>query len=404
MTYEFKAFGGSAIGRSCASCKWLEQCPTPAASEADSKALQQTFRSVRARQIVCRSQDLHDAVPVICDGWAASIRISSNGSRQILSFLLPGDIVSTALVFAPPQHQLIEAITDVCYCTFQRDLLKTMLLEHAGSFDRLAKAWMEEKDRSDRLIVDLGRRSADERIARLIMNLYERVMQRCNTGAGTKEMDFPLRQHHIADATGLTAVHVSKVLSGFKRKALIKISDRSLTISDPAGLRPWHICRNTLRFIESGFVEIVVVDHAVGSNRSIASQERHITQDAKSSAAYGRAPISENLALFLQCWASLTRILPGIGPTDESLPVPCKSTFGDMQEGYYCPSLTDLIEACGTQFGRLYVRSRSGPRKEKTAESKDRGKQRPRRVRVGRVSGGDGRQSGFHCTGHWRQK
>ena len=47
-------------------------------------------------------------------------------------------------------------------------------------------------------------------------------------------IDFPLRQHHVADATGLTAVHVSKVLSEFRRNGLIEISDRSLTILKPA--------------------------------------------------------------------------------------------------------------------------------------------------------------------------
>jgi CRP/FNR family transcriptional regulator len=50
-------------------------------------------------------------------------------------------------------------------------------------------------------------------------------------------MEFPLRQHHIADATGLTPVHVSKVLSEFKRRGLIRINDRSLIILDPAGFR-----------------------------------------------------------------------------------------------------------------------------------------------------------------------
>jgi CRP-like cAMP-binding protein len=43
-------------------------------------------------------------------------------------------------------------------------------------------------------------------------------------------MEFPLRQHHVADATGLTPVHVSKVLSEFRRDGLIEIGERSLTI------------------------------------------------------------------------------------------------------------------------------------------------------------------------------
>jgi CRP/FNR family transcriptional regulator, anaerobic regulatory protein len=164
----------------------------------------------------------------------------SDASRQILSFLLPGDLVSTALLFEPRSHCLVEAITDVVYRTFKRSELKATLLKHPEMFDMLSQAWIEEKDRADQLIVDLGRRTADERIARLILNLAERLSQRDmirTTENSAIEMEFPLRQHHIADATGLTPVHVSKVLSEFRRGGLIKISDRSLTILDPAGFR-----------------------------------------------------------------------------------------------------------------------------------------------------------------------
>jgi CRP-like cAMP-binding protein len=50
-------------------------------------------------------------------------------------------------------------------------------------------------------------------------------------------MDFPLRQHHIADATGLTVVHTGKVLGEFRRAGLVKINGRALTLPDPEGLR-----------------------------------------------------------------------------------------------------------------------------------------------------------------------
>ena len=49
--------------------------------------------------------------------------------------------------------------------------------------------------------------------------------------------DFPLRQHHIADATGLTVVHAGKVLLEFRRAGLIEIGGRTLTLLDAAGLR-----------------------------------------------------------------------------------------------------------------------------------------------------------------------
>ena len=202
--------------------------------------IHQTSRTVPARRIICREHDLHDAVPIVCGGWAASVVMLSDASRQILSFLLPGDLVSTVLLFEPRSHCLVEAITDVVYCTFKRTDLKATLLKHPEMFDKLSKAWIEERDRADQLIVDLGRRTADERIARLVLNLAERLSQRGmtrTTESSAIEMEFPLRQHHIADATDLTPVHVSKVLSEFRRSGLIKISDRSLTILDSAGFR-----------------------------------------------------------------------------------------------------------------------------------------------------------------------
>lgn len=229
---------------SCGACPAYELDFCRFFSEAQSNAgrarpleIQQTFHTVPARRIICREQDLHDAVPIICTGWAASVVLLSDASRQILSFLLPGDIVSTALLFEPRPHCLVEAITDVRYCTFKRTELKGILFNHPDLFERLSKAWIEEKSRADQLIVDLGRRTADERIARLILNLAERLGIRGLVQTELMEMEFPLRQHHIADATGLTPVHVSKVLSEFRRSGLIKISDRSLTILDLAGFR-----------------------------------------------------------------------------------------------------------------------------------------------------------------------
>jgi len=229
---------------SCAACAVYEPKLCRALSEAvcslqqgAPNELQQSVHLVPARRIIYREQDLRDVVPVICEGWAASIFMLSDGSRQILSFLLPGDVASTALFIDAQPQCLIEAITEVRYRSFKRHELKENLFKHSDLIEKLAKAWSEEKARADRLIVDLGRRTADERIARLILNLAERLAQRGMVQAETMEMDFPLRQHHIADATGLTPVHVSKVLSEFRRSGLINISDRSLTILDPSGFR-----------------------------------------------------------------------------------------------------------------------------------------------------------------------
>jgi len=204
--------------------------------------LQQSIRIIPARQVICREHDLHDVVPVICEGWAASVITLSDGRRQILSILLPGDLVSTALLFDDRADCLVEAITDVRYGTFKRTELKASLFRHPDLFAKFSKAWIEEKVQADQLIVDLGRATAEERIAGLIVDLKDRLARRGMVQSGTMEMDFPLRQHHIADATGLTPVHV-KVLSDFRRSGVFKIRDRSLTILDPFKFRSIALTR-----------------------------------------------------------------------------------------------------------------------------------------------------------------
>jgi CRP/FNR family transcriptional regulator, anaerobic regulatory protein len=210
------------------------------AQDVDALPIYQCVQTVPARRLICRERDEHESVPIIRSGWAASVIPLSDGSRQILSFLLPGDLISTTLLFESRLHCVVEAVTDVSYGSFKRSELQQLLFLHPSLLDRLSRAWIEEKNRADQLIVDLGRRTADERIARLILSLADRLARRGMTrGDGTSaiEMDFPLRQHHIADATGLTPVHVSKVLTEFRRNSLIRISDRSLAVLDPAGFR-----------------------------------------------------------------------------------------------------------------------------------------------------------------------
>lgn len=195
-------------------------------------AIQQT---IPARRNICHPAEWYDTVPVICRGWAASSITLPDGRRQILSFLLPGDIVSTAYLFEPMGGRLVEAITEVRYRNFKRVDLKAMLLRYPDLFEVVSKIWVEERAQADQLALDLGRRTADERIARLILNLWERLAKRGMVQDQT--LEFPLRQRHVADATGLTPVHVSKVLGEFRRSGMIELDERLLTITNPAELR-----------------------------------------------------------------------------------------------------------------------------------------------------------------------
>lgn len=197
--------------------------------------------TIPARRKISYPNETSDFVTIICSGWAASSLALSDGRRQILSFLMPGDLVSATFLLEPMRSRSVEAITPVTCRKFPRSDFKTILFKYRPVLERLSETWNEECAQADQLALDLGRRTANERIARLILNLTEKADKRGMKRGST--MEFPLRHGHIADATGLTPVHVSRVIGMFQRDGLIEISGRSLTIANEGELRhvaDWH--------------------------------------------------------------------------------------------------------------------------------------------------------------------
>ena len=191
--------------------------------------------SAPARRTVFRKDELMDSVPIVCEGWAVSVAGLSNGRQQILSILLPGDLLSGSLLFEQRLSWSVNAVTEVCCRCFNRSELRDVLATSPKTFDRLSLAYTVERNRIDQLAIDLGQRTAEERVARLILNLRDRLAER--GWVHDQAFDFPLRQTHIADATGLTSIHVNRVIGGFRSHGLVEISDRSLKIVNPEGLR-----------------------------------------------------------------------------------------------------------------------------------------------------------------------
>lgn len=193
-----------------------------------------SVQTIPARHRISRPNERSEFMSLICSGWAMSSIALPDGRRQILSFLLPGDVASFADLFGPVSSSLVEAITDVTCRIFRREEVRAILFGRPDLLGKLAESLIEERKQADELAVDLGRRTADERIARLILKLRERLARRGMVRDHTFE--FPLRQWQIADATGLTAVHVSRMLGEFQRANVIEIKERWLTILDPVEL------------------------------------------------------------------------------------------------------------------------------------------------------------------------
>jgi CRP/FNR family transcriptional regulator len=192
-------------------------------------------RLVRARQMIHRPSDHIEGMQLICSGWAYSYTVLPDSRRQILSFLLPGDLVSARALLTDRVTRSVHTLTDVEYCMYDRDELMESLRTEPKVFRQFAEMLAAELEEADQLVTDMGRRSAEQRIARLILSLMSRLAARKQVHDNAFE--FPLRQQHIADATGVTSVHVSRIVSQMRDSGLIDIRARKLKVLRPTELQ-----------------------------------------------------------------------------------------------------------------------------------------------------------------------
>ena len=188
-----------------------------------------TLKVRKNKDVVIRGNH-YDRVYVNHDGWLARYKILHSGSRQIIDFILPGQVFGLqACLFQRALYSVV-SVTESTLSTIPFDMVDYV-------FERnpmLAKAlfWSaayEEAILGEHLI-DAARRSAYERVSHLLLELLVRL-----SGVQlTNEMTFsiPLTQELIADALGLTTVHVNRTLRALREDKLIATEGHSVTILD----------------------------------------------------------------------------------------------------------------------------------------------------------------------------
>lgn len=181
------------------------------------------------------SEGSHSAhLYTLLSGWAFRYKTLPDGRRQILNYMLPGDLVGLqGSVIGEMQHS-VEALSPLVLCVFQRDRLHELFSTHPGlGFDITWLAAQEERMLDDHLL-SLGRRSAVERAAYLIAFLYQRAVA---VGlSASRGVYLPITQMHVADTLGLSIVHTNKTLRKLADRQLIRWLDRSCEVLDVNGL------------------------------------------------------------------------------------------------------------------------------------------------------------------------
>lgn len=207
---------------------------TTSADAALAPLVSSKVQSWRAGETIARESSATPELWVLVSGWAARTRILSDGRRQITRIMLAGDVGPSPTLNAP--GSTIVAITPVKTASLGtlRELLGSEELPRAEARNVLQRLADEEQAELFDHIVRLGRMSAYERTADMILELFGRLARKGQIAGET--MPLPLTQELLADFLGLSIVHVNRTLQQLRRKGLIVLRAGQLRILDLAAL------------------------------------------------------------------------------------------------------------------------------------------------------------------------
>jgi CRP/FNR family transcriptional regulator, anaerobic regulatory protein len=221
----------------CAQCP-LRQRPCLREFSADELAFVSEFKvdelHVEAGASFLREGTRSEHLYTVLSGWAFRYKMLDDGRRQILNYALPGDMVGLQGTLMREMEHSVEALTPLTLCVFPR----SKLYELYSRFPSLAFdiTWLAAREEQfiDEHLVSLGRRTALERTAYVLLHLFTRAEELGLTKNGA--IQFPFTQQHLADTLGMSLVHTNKTLKRLSATKAVRWKDRIFELIDRAAL------------------------------------------------------------------------------------------------------------------------------------------------------------------------
>jgi CRP-like cAMP-binding protein len=222
----------------CADCPlrplhlFLEQTP----EETDLvQSLKRRTQQLGADETLIHEGQTDAPLYTLLHGWAFRYKTLSDGRRQILSFLLAGDFIGVQQKMGDAAAHGVATLTDASFCVFQRDSLWEIHRRSPTMGFNVTWLTAHEESLVDDTLLSVGRRSAEERIAMLLILLFKRAAA-LQPDAGAGGVPFPLTQQHVADGLGLSLVHTNKTLRKLEKRGLHRIHQGRLFMRDVRAL------------------------------------------------------------------------------------------------------------------------------------------------------------------------
>jgi CRP-like cAMP-binding protein len=182
------------------------------------------------------SQDSGDqSYFVLLRGWAACSKLLPDGRRQIINFAVPGDFLGLRSFLLPKADHAVVTITEAAVSQFPHQRMLDLIRENPRFGAAVLWALSFEQAIVVEHLVNIGRRSALERTAHLLLELEARLgfVDLAPNG----KFELPATQEDLGDALGLTTVHVNRVLRQLRAQGLVATQQRRIEILDRDGLQ-----------------------------------------------------------------------------------------------------------------------------------------------------------------------
>jgi CRP-like cAMP-binding protein len=228
-----------AVPTSCADCPIRQKALFQVVAEdylQDAESRRSAQYQVPARSHVYQETQPATMAYTLFDGWLLLYRADVKGNRQGLRVALPGDFVGyTPLPDAAHSHSAL-AVTPAVVCAFRQSDLHAMIDRHDDIGRHINHIQARYLQYCETSILGLGRRSAEQRIAHVIVDLYHRLERRDQVDKTAGTMPFPLTQEMLGELTGLTPVHTNRILRKLRSDKLMICERQRVEVLDLVGL------------------------------------------------------------------------------------------------------------------------------------------------------------------------
>lgn len=167
-------------------------------------------------------------------GWGFRYKLLEDGRRQILNYVLPGDMIGLQGSLMGEMQHSVEALSPMLLCMFERDRLMELYRGYPGLGYDITWIAAREERMLDENLLSVGRRSALERAAYLLAFVASRARKVGMNGAG--DVEIPITQQHLADTLGLSLVHTNKTIRKLMDRKLVQWRDGGCKVLDIEGL------------------------------------------------------------------------------------------------------------------------------------------------------------------------